>query len=113
MTITEETLKKLLDLRTETRNLDYKQAMNWASALNEDKCQLVKDILAMTNTLDGGQIVIGVEDTTYNPIGMNDNDAASFDTTRINDFLHKYTDPPTSCQVQKLLHDRKNFIIID
>ncbi|HEY6351943.1 MAG TPA: ATP-binding protein, partial [Candidatus Angelobacter sp.] len=83
--ITEDTLRKSLALRTETKNLDYKQSMNWASASNEDKCKLVKDILAMMNTPDGGQIVIGVEDNTYNLLGVNDGDAASFDITKVND----------------------------
>ena len=111
--ITEDTLRKLLALRSETKNLDYKQGMNWVSATNEDKCQIVKDILAMMNTQDGGQIVIGVEDKTCDPVGVKDADAASFDTTKINDFVRKYTDPPASCQVQKLTHDGKNFIVID
>lgn len=111
--ITEDVLRNLLALRAETRNLDYKQSMNWASAANEDKCQLVKDILAMMNAQDGGQIVIGVEDKTYNALGVSDADSATFDTTKVNDFVCKYTDPLASCHVQRLAHDGKNFIVID
>ena len=54
--IAEDTLKALLARRTELKNLDYKALMNWATASNEEKCELVKDILAMMNTQDGGQI---------------------------------------------------------
>jgi hypothetical protein len=111
--ITADTLRNLLALRTETKNLDYKQSMNWSSASTEEKCQLVKDILAMMNTQDGGQIVVGVEDNIYNLLGVSDDDAASFDTTKVNDFVHKYTDPPASCDVQKPTYDRKSFIVID
>lgn len=111
--ISEETLRKLLALRAESKNLDYKQAMNWSSASNEEKCQFVKDVLAMMNTQDGGRIVIGVDDKTCYPHGVSDADAASFDITRVNDFVHKYADPSASCQVQKLACDGKNFIVID
>src|SRR5271165_7233608 len=111
--ITEDTLKTLLARRTELKNLDYKQLMNWASASNDDKCELVKDILAMMNTQDGGQIIIGVEDKTCDPIGLTEGDFTSFDPTRVNDFVHKFTDPLASCQVQKLTLDGKKFLIID
>jgi hypothetical protein len=87
--------------------------MNWATASNDEKCELVKDILAMMNTADGGQIVIGVKDKTHERIGVSDADAASFDTTKVNDFLHKYTDPVACCQVQKLVVDGKKFVVID
>jgi hypothetical protein len=111
--ITENALKTLLGRRTELKNLDYKALMNWATASNEEKCELVKDILAMMNTQDGGQIIIGVEDKTCDPIGLTEADFTSFDPTRVNDFLRKYTDPPAFCEVQKLTFDGKKFIVID
>lgn len=111
--ITEDTLRTLLGRRTELKNLDYKGLMNWATASNEEKCELVKDILAMMNTQDGGQIVIGVEDKTCDPIGLSDADFTSFDPTKVNDFVRKYTDPPACCEVQKLALDGKKFIVID
>lgn len=111
--ITEDTLKTLLGRRTEFKNLDYKGLMNWATASNEEKCELVKDILAMMNTQDGGQIIIGVEDKTYDPIGLTEADFESFDPTKVNDFVRKFTDSLASCQVQKLTLDGKKFIVID
>lgn len=107
------TLRELLARRTELKNLDYKLSMDWSSATNDAKCELVKDILAMMNTQDGGQIVIGVQDETCEPVGVSDGDFTSFDPTKVNDFLHKYTDPVASCQVQKLSLDGKNFVVID
>ena len=111
--IGEDTFKALLARRAELKNLDYKRSMNWASASNDEKCDLVKDILSMMNTQDGGQIIIGVEDRTYDPIGMTDSDFTSFDPTKVNDFVHRFTDPPASCQVQKLMVGGKQFIVID
>lgn len=111
--ISEEVLRDLLARRAESKNLDYKRAMNWASATNEDKCELVKDILAMMNVQDGGQIIFGVEDTTCEPVGLNTDDLTSFDPTKLNDFVHKYSDPPSSCDLQKLSLDSRTFVVID
>jgi len=111
--ITEEVLRRLLDQRAELKNLDYKRGVNWQEASNEDKCSLVKDILAMMNTQDGGQIVFGVKDELFEAVGMENADVESFDPTRVNDFIHKYTDPRASCNVQRLSLDGKQYVVID
>lgn len=111
--MTEETIRRLLGLKTETRNLDYKQSLNWAIATNEQKCELVKDLLAMLNTQDGGRIIFGVEDSTHKLIGLDMASFESFDTTKINDFLRKYTDPISSCTVYKHEIDGFRIVTID
>jgi hypothetical protein len=111
--INEAQLKDLLARRAEFKNLDFKRDMNWTSATNEAKCELVKDILSMMNIQDGGQIILGVDDATCDPLGMSAEDVMSFDPTKINDFVHKYSDPPSSCDVQKLIVDSKTFVVID
>lgn len=111
--MTEEVLKKLVGLKTETRNLDYKQTFNWADATNDQKCEIVKDILAMLNTQDGGRIIIGVTDSHYNLVGIDEESFESFDTTKVNDFLRKYTDPPCSCTVYKHKIDGFRIVTID
>lgn len=105
-------LRELLVQRTETKNLDYKESFNWDTVGNDGKCELVKDILASLNTQDGGLIVIGVRDGTFEPIGMAEADSDSFDTTKVNDFLQRYTDPQATCEVQKLTVDRLKHVII-
>jgi hypothetical protein len=106
-------LKELLAQKTETRNLDCKASLNWDTADNDAKCELVKDILAFLNTQDGGLIVVGVRDDTLEPVGVTDADLASFDTTKVNDFLHRYTDPQSSCEVQKLTVNGLKFVVIN
>jgi len=111
--MTDELLRRLLTTKTETRNLDYKQAFNWSSSTNDQKCEIVKDILAMLNTQDGGRIVIGVADADHAPIGVDQQSFESFDTTKVNDFLRKYTDPPCSCTVYKHEIDGCRIVTID
>jgi hypothetical protein len=110
--ISETQLRELLAQRAETKNLDCKEFFNWSTASNDEKCALVKDILAFMNTQDGGNIILGVSDSTLEPVGLKEEDFVSFDTTTLNDFLHKYTDPPTSCDVQKLTSDGRRHVVI-
>jgi schlafen family protein len=111
--LSDDELQELLAQRTETRNLDCKTSFSWDTTDHDAKCELVKDILAFLNTQDGGQIVVGVEDETLEPVGMTDADLKSFDVTRVNDFLHRYTDPQSSCEVQKLTFSGLKFVVIN
>jgi hypothetical protein len=111
--MTDNALRKLLALKTETRNLDYKETFDWSNATNDQKCEIVKDILAMLNTLDGGRIIIGVADSDHALVGVDQHAFDSFDTTRVNDFLRKYTDPVSSCTVYKHQIDSFRVVTID
>jgi hypothetical protein len=106
-------LEDLLSQKVETKNLDCKASFNWSSADSDTKCELVKDLLAFMNTQDGGVIVIGVRDDTLEPVGMTDADFSSFDTTKVNDFLYRYTDPQSSCEAQKLAVNGLKFVVIN
>lgn len=110
--LSEAEIKELLAQKTETKNLDCKESLNWDTASNDEKCELVKDILAFMNTQDGGSILIGIRDDTLDLVGLADDAFSSFDTTKVNDFLQRYTDPPASCEVQKLTIDGFRIIAI-
>lgn len=99
--MTEADLRALLGRRAETQNLDYKETINWNSATLDEKIELVKDVLAMANTANGGCIVLGVRNADFSPVGLSKDAYESLDQTKINDFLHRYTDPRFSCQVYK------------
>jgi hypothetical protein len=106
-------LRALLSQKAETQTLDYKRSFNWNTAPKEAKCELVKDILAFLNTPKGGCIIFGVEDATLTPVGLSQDDFVSFDTTKVNDFLHTYTLPKASCTVQKLELDGLHFVVVN
>jgi Putative DNA-binding domain len=104
---------ELLGVKSESKNLDYKQSMNWATATAHQKAAVVKDALSMVNTQDGGKIIFGVRDADFEPIGMPDDDVESFDATRFADFLNRYADPSFACAVHKLTIDDRKFVVID
>jgi hypothetical protein len=111
--ISEELILELIRQGNENRNLDYKGAFSWATAANDVKCEIVKDILAFANTRDGGKILIGVEDKTGAIEGLTEEQSASFDQTRFNDFIHKYTSPLHTSRVHRRTVDKHRLVVID
>ena len=110
--LTEGDVLQLLTLRTQNRNLDYKESMNWTTATPSEKGAIVKNVLAMTNTREGGNIVFGVRDDDFEPVGLTENEYSSFDPTRFFDFLSRFADPPVQCGVYKFFVRGKRFVVI-
>ncbi|HXX24856.1 MAG TPA: ATP-binding protein [Terriglobia bacterium] len=107
-------LKALLDAtKTERPSVDYKERFNWATASKDEKAEIVKDLLAMANTKGGGKVVLGVRDGDFKPVGLELQEFQSFDQTKVNDFLHRYTDPRFSCLVHKLPVDERLHVVLE
>src|SRR6266404_5107622 len=87
--------------------------MNWATATTAEKAELIKDVLAMANTQDGGRIIFGVRNGDFEPIGLTDEDFQSFDVTPFTDFLNRYADPSFHCRVHKFVIKGKKFVAIE
>lgn len=87
--------------------------MNWGTATAEAKGAVVKDVLAMANTQDGGRIVFGVRDGDFEAVGLSEEEFESFDATRFADFLNRYADPPSGCSVHKFVVDGGRFVAIE
>ena len=111
--ITEERIQELIRQGNENRNLDYKCAFSWDEASHDAKCEIAKDVLAFANTRDGGVILIGVGDKTGAIEGLTEAQSTSFDQTRFNDFVQKYTDPHHTSRVHRRTVDGHRFIVID
>jgi hypothetical protein len=111
--ISENRIRELISLGNENRNLDFKGAFSWATATTEEKCEIVKDVLAFANTRDGGVILVGVNDKTGAIEGLTDDQFASFDQTKFNEFVHKYIDPRHTCGVCRLVLDTHKVVAIE
>lgn len=81
-----EELEALLQAADERDNLEFKAAMSWAVSL-------VKDILAMSNLQDGGIIVVGVADGTFERQGVSQEQADTFAADLVRDAVAPYADP--------------------
>lgn len=81
-------LEQLLQYRFETQNLDYKASVDLSTT--RGKVELAKDVLAMANS-GGGHIVLGVQDGTFEPIGVSDEHARHLrDGATVNEKLRTY-----------------------
>ena len=106
-------LRKLLDLKTENQNVDYKYQVDWDNSPKVARGEIIKDILAFANTADGGRIVFGVRDGDLEPVGMDKKAFTSFDVTKVNNLLKSYSEPIHYCSVFKIVDDGKSFVVID
>lgn len=96
-----DVLKIIANNKTENKNIDYKETIKWSNKEKEKSIDIIKDILAMSNTTDGGKIIIGVEDKTFDLVGMPDEDFNSFDNSIVNTLFANYADPKHYCEVFK------------
>ncbi|MDH5714934.1 MAG: ATP-binding protein [Candidatus Aminicenantes bacterium] len=111
--LSQQEIFELIQSKQETKNLDFKKYFNWKKASNDEKLMIVKHILSMANTKDGGKIIFGVEDRTFKLKGLPKNNYESFDQTEVNNFLQNYTDPKFYCQVYKEEINGKLIVVID
>ncbi len=79
-----EALRYLLDVRSECEWIDFKQELSFK--VDKQICDFVKDVLAIKN-VGGGYIVVGVEDKTWEPLGLNGK--ISLDTKSMRDQVHR------------------------
>ncbi len=86
-----------LDLLQEGRALDFKRATAW----DELKQGIPKDILAMSNLRDGGIIIIGVEesDNKWNRTGITNEQLNTYNPDEMIDHVNKYASPSMTFDV--------------
>ena len=105
-------IRELIAARSENRNVDYKGPFSWTEASSSEKCGIIKDTLAFSNTSDGGLLIIGVNKDGRTVEGLTQEQARSFDATAFNDFLQRYTDPRFSCRIAEHEIDQRLVISV-
>lgn len=89
-------LEALLSGAEETDSLEFKGAVAW------DRNLFVKDILAMANVIDGGRIVVGVEDGTFERQGLSPKQLATYKIDNMRDGVAPYADPHVVFKMDKV-----------
>jgi len=103
----------LIELGSETQSLDYKSTIPLTE--KAARAALAKDVIAMANT-GGGTIVVGVEESTpgsFVPSGMSESSCAPLETTRLNQALSAFVDPPMGIRSRQVLYNGKRFVFIE
>lgn len=68
--MTDDDIKRLIELRSEGPNLDYKAGFAWTKDNRDKKYELVRDLIALANTKDGGRVIFGVRDGDCELVGV-------------------------------------------
>lgn len=80
-------LEEILEGGAETQRIEFKAMCNW------DVTSLAKDILALSNIRDGGYIIIGVKDATFERQGVNASQKETYQVDIMKDQITAYADP--------------------
>jgi predicted HTH transcriptional regulator len=75
----------------------------------------IRAILAMSNLQDGGYVIIGVEqdnENNYQPIGMTDDEAQTYEYDDILEVANSYADPFVTIKIQPTQYNGKFIIVI-
>lgn len=99
--------ERLVEGSEESQSLDFKGPCSW------DIKSLAKDILAFSNVQDGGYIVIGFDDKSFERVGITDEQLATFEQETMQDQVTKYADPFVTFAVHKIVDDNGlKFVVI-
>lgn len=101
-------ITELIEEGKEGPTNDFKEDLPLGSEV--DKAKFVKDVVALANSSQIAHIIIGVEDGTWRPIGIN----TSHTSEKLNQILKDKCDPPISVEyaIEEILHHRIGVIEI-
>lgn len=105
---------------TENRQLEFKEGFNWESQGSAKlRDELIKAILAMSNTPGGGSIILGIRTDTKNkkifPEGLSQKDSDSFikSNEHIKTVVHRYCQRPIEFDIRGERHpEDKNKLFV-
>ena len=108
---TDDNLVESLLAGGETRNVDFKSANPWPSSKLE-QAEVVRDILAMSNTEDGGFLLIGVDDKTGRATGITPDAAVTWEITVLGKACATYGSPPPRIDLIRRRSQGLDFVIL-
>ncbi|MEP0404693.1 MAG: ATP-binding protein, partial [Lentilitoribacter sp.] len=94
--------------RQETDAIEFKAAIPW------HKNTFVKDILAIANVINGGSIIVGVEDETFARQGVGEDLMATYNVDKMRDQIAPFADPRVIFTKQ-IMEDRQglSYVVIE
>jgi hypothetical protein len=106
-------LDRFVEAAGESGHIDAKGPVKWDGGISS--ASLTKDIAAFANSRDGGVIVIGKAEGDANEfelVGVTDEQAASFDTTKVAQWINQRLSPPVSIVCHGHSYQGRRFVII-
>ena len=97
----------------ESEFVDAKGPMTWDGA--DESASLAKDIVSFANSRDGGVIVVGKAQATDGSFlyeGLTPEQAASFDTTKVGQWVNAHFSPPICLTCHQAEYNSRKFVVI-
>ena len=112
-TLSGEELVRLIQMAGESSDIDAKGPVSWDGAV--ESASLAKDIAAFANSRNGGIIVIGKkeEDGKFDLVGVTEEQAATFETTKVAQWVNNRFSPPIRLVCYRQEVDGKLLIVIE
>lgn len=110
---TAEELARWVYTSGESDIVDAKGPLTWDGA--DSSASLAKDIAAFGNSRDGGVIVVGKSeagDGSFSYDGLTPDQSASFDTTKVGQWVNSRFSPPVRLACHQAEHGGKKFVVI-
>lgn len=111
--MTDDDIRQLLELKSEGPSLDYKAGFEWSKPNRDLKYELVRDLMALANTKNGGRVVFGVRDADLEFVGVSIEILESIDPTDVLGMLHDNAAPRVRCAVYKREIDGRRVVVFD
>lgn len=111
ISLNEEELRRII-AQGETMRVDFKAPMAWEGAT---RGALAEDIVAMANVRDGGVVLIGVSegaDGSPQVAGVTSDQAATFDPTKVGEYVASHFQPPPRLQIERPILEGKQLIVL-
>lgn len=102
----------LIQLGYESRELDYKSALDLATKVG--RAALAKDVIAMANW-GGGNIIVGIDEIRpgeFLPSGIPEEQLGQYEVSRLNRAIRDYLDPPVAVIVRRTRWNNMHFVIL-
>ena len=111
--MTDEEIRNLILMKSEGPNLDYKAGFAWTKDNRDKKYELIRDLMALSNTKDGGRVIFGVRDEDLSFVGVPSEVYESADPSNVVQMLHDNAAPKVRCAVFKREIDGKRAVVFD
>ncbi len=92
-------LKQFIRLGEERVNVEYKGRLTWGQGVTN--LTILRAMMAMANSRDGGVIIIGVEDGSFDPVGLMQAEFESYEYDRIGRYINTRTQPAIDFDLKK------------
>lgn len=97
----------------ESQERDYKETIDLTS--KNGRASLAKDVIAFAN-YGGGTIILGVSESVpgrFLPVGVPESLVPQFETTRLNQAIRSFMDPPIHVTVRVVQDGTRTFLFLD